>query len=111
MIRRAFLSSKSNTGAREIVIKKACQKVVQMDHKNEDISEYVNSFDAGTIFPDRLGHKLSRNGFVVSVYALEKNLCWRIGFRHDQIFRKDVHCKQPGKISFGCLIAADILKL
>ena len=70
MTRRAFLSSKSNTGAGEIVIKKACQKVGKIVQKNEDISESVNSIDAGAIFPPRLGCDLSRNVVVVSVYAL-----------------------------------------
>ena len=38
--------------------------------KNGNISESVNSFYMGAIFLPRLGHELSRNGFVVSVYAL-----------------------------------------
>ena len=50
MTRRAFLSSKSNTGAGEIEFKMACQKVIKIDHKNEDISESVNSIDSGAIF-------------------------------------------------------------
>ena len=45
MTRRAFLSSKSNTCAGEIEIKMACQKVIKIDHKNEDISESVSSCD------------------------------------------------------------------
>ena len=36
MTRRAFLSSKSNTGAGEIEFKQACQKVIKIAHKNED---------------------------------------------------------------------------
>ena len=51
MTRRAFLSSKSNTGAWEIEMKWACQKCVQMVQKNEDFSESVSSFDSGAIFP------------------------------------------------------------
>ena len=70
MTRRAFLSSKSNTGAREIEFKHACEKVANINYKHEDISESVNSFDSGPIFPSRLSHKVSRNVFVVSVYAL-----------------------------------------
>ena len=31
--------------------------------------KFVNSFDAGPIFLDSLGQELSRNVFVVSVYA------------------------------------------
>ena len=67
--RRAFLSSKSNTAAGEIEIKRACQKLGQMDQQNEDFSESVNSFDFGAIFLPRSGQELSRNVFVVSVYA------------------------------------------
>ena len=51
-----------------------------MDHKNEDISESVNSIDSGANFRSRLAHELSRNISVVSVYALLKKLCGRIGF-------------------------------
>ena len=70
MTRRAFLSSKSNTGAGEIEIKKACQKVIKIAHKNEDISKSVNSIDSGAIFPPSLGQDLSRNAVGMSVYAL-----------------------------------------
>ena len=51
-----------------------------MDHKNEDISESVNSIDSGTIFPSRLAHELSRNVSVVSVYAFGKKMSMRKGF-------------------------------
>ena len=50
MTRRAFLSSKSNTAAGEIEIKKASQKSWQIARKNEDISESVSSIDSGPIF-------------------------------------------------------------
>ena len=70
MTRRAVPSSKSNTGAREIEIKWACQNSWQLGRKNEDISGSVNSFDFGAIFLPRLGQDLSRNAFVVSGYAL-----------------------------------------
>ena len=70
MTRRAFLSSKSNTAAGEIEINKASQKSWQIAQKNEDISESVNSIDAGAIFPPRSGHELSRNVLVVFGYAL-----------------------------------------
>ena len=70
MTRRAFLSSKSNTAAGTIQMKKACQKVGKIVQKNKDFLESVNSIDAGTIFPSRLGYDLSRNIFVVSSYAL-----------------------------------------
>ena len=51
-----------------------------MDHKNEDISESVNSIHSGAIFLPRLGQDLSRNVPVVSVYALYKKLYGRISF-------------------------------
>ena len=69
MTRRAFLSSKINTGAREIVIKKASQNFPELGRKNEDISKSVSSIDTGAIFLPRSGHELSRNVGVVSVYA------------------------------------------
>ena len=70
MTRRAFLSSKSNTGAAEIQIKHDSQKFQELGQKNEDISKSVNSIDSGAIFLIRSGHDLSRNVVVVSVYAL-----------------------------------------
>ena len=69
MTRRAFLSSKSNTGAGEIHIKQASQKSWQLGRKNEDFSKSVSSIDSGAIFLPRLGQDLSRNAVVVSVYA------------------------------------------
>ena len=45
-----------------------------MVQKNEDISESVSSIDSGAIFQPRSGQELSRNVFVVSVYAFEKKL-------------------------------------
>ena len=69
MTRRAFLSSKSNTGAREIQIKHADQKFQELGQKNEDCSKSVSSFDSGAIFRPSLGEDLSRNGFVVFIYA------------------------------------------
>ena len=62
--------SKSNTAAWEIEFQHASQKVGKIDHKNEDISESVNSIDSGANFRPRLAHELSRNVPVVSVYAL-----------------------------------------
>ena len=44
--------------------------MIKIDHKNEDFSESVSSFDFGAIFQTRLGHELSRNVFGVFVYAL-----------------------------------------
>ena len=69
MTRRAFLSSRSNTGAGEIEIKQACQKSWQLGRENEDFSESMNSFGMGAIFRHRLGQDLSRNASVVSGYA------------------------------------------
>ena len=47
----------------------ARMQVGKIDHKNEDISEFVNSIDPGAIFLSRLAHELSRNDIAVSVYA------------------------------------------
>ena len=55
MTRRAFLSSKSNTGAAEIEIKWASQKSWQLGRENEDFSESVSSFRSGAIFVPPLG--------------------------------------------------------
>ena len=48
------------------------------------------SFDPGPIFPASLGHDLSRNVVVVSVYAFQKKLYWSIGFVVTPKFR-DFH--------------------
>ena len=45
---------------------------MNFDQKNGHSSKSVNSFGAGPIFFDSLGQDLSRNAFVVSVYAFEK---------------------------------------
>ena len=74
---------KSNTVVGEIVFKWACQKSVNFGDKNEDISESVCSFDFGAIFQTSLGHKLSRNAFVVSILFPERNSYWRKGSEHD----------------------------
>ena len=70
MTRRAFLSSKSNTGAGAIHFQMASQKSWQLRSKNEDISKSVSSIETGAIFLPRGGQDLSRNAFVVFVYAL-----------------------------------------
>ena len=54
-----------------------------MCHTNEDISESVNSFDTGAIFPTRVCQDLSRNAFVASILSLERNPQWRKDFLHD----------------------------
>ena len=63
-----------------------------MCHKNEDISESVNSFDTGAIFPTEVGQDLSRNVFVAAILSLERNPQWRKDFLHDskigKIFEK-----------------------
>ena len=63
----------------------------------------MNSFDLGAIFPDRSGHKLSRNVGAVSVYAFLKNSSWRTGpGMHPKIggnFRKSDVCEV--KLEFG----------
>ena len=40
------------------------------------------------MFSAKLDYDLSRNGFVVSVYALQKNRSWRIGPRGGPKFSK-----------------------
>jgi len=52
------------------VLQSGCQKSVVLGHNNEDISESVNSFCMGAIFPHSLGYEVSRNGFLVFVYGL-----------------------------------------
>ena len=52
----------------------------------------MNSFHSGPIFPDALGQDLSRNVGLMSIYAFQKNLYWRIGPdmmpKNGQNFRK-----------------------
>ena len=61
--------SKSNTAAWEIEFQHASQKVGKIDDKNEDFSKSVSSFHSGPIFRPSSGEELSRNVFVVFVYA------------------------------------------
>ena len=68
MSRRALLGL-SNTAARGIEFQHASQKVGKVDHKNEDSSQSVSSFHSGLIFRPSSGKELSRNVFVVFVYA------------------------------------------
>ena len=58
------------TARMQVQIKTAYQQVGKSGHKNEDFSKSVSSFGLGPIFVPRLGQDLSRNAFVVSVYAL-----------------------------------------
>ena len=46
------------------------EQIAKVGHKIKDISESVCSFDSGPIFLRSLGQDLSRNAFVVFVYAL-----------------------------------------
>ncbi len=69
MTRRACLSSKSNTVVREIVHQLGLQECIRFGTKNGNISKYVCSIQSGAIFVPRLGQELSRNVFVVFVYA------------------------------------------
>ena len=46
----------------------------QIVRKNDDFSKSVNSFEMGPFFLDSLVEELSRNVFVVSVYALEEKM-------------------------------------
>ena len=63
-----------------------------MVHKNEGFSGSVNSFHSGPILPPSSSKELSRNVFVVSVYAFEQKLPIRKGPgmmpKNDQHFRK-----------------------
>ena len=56
--------------AHQVVLQLVCQTRVIFGHTNGNISESVSSFYTGPFFLGRLGYELSRNGFVVSVYAL-----------------------------------------
>ena len=60
----------------------------------------MNSFESGVIYPASLGQDLSRNSFVVSVYALGKNLYRGIGF-----------CMTPQKSSFSRPIALAAIRV
>ena len=53
-------------------IKLGSEQIAKVDHKNEDISESVNSFDSGSIFLPSLGHAIARNAFVVSILFPER---------------------------------------
>ena len=52
----------------------ASQQSWQLGRKNEDFSKSVCSIDSGAILPPRLGQDVSRNVFVVFVFALSTNL-------------------------------------
>ena len=47
---------------------------MKFDQKNGHSSKSVCSFDMGPIFLGSVGQELSRNVFVVSVYAFEKKI-------------------------------------
>ena len=53
----------------EIAVNWVSETIAKVDHKSEDISGSVCSIDSGAIFPPRSGQDLSRNVFVVSIYA------------------------------------------
>ena len=96
----------SSTAAGEIEVQHANQKVTKVDHKNEDFSKSVNSFDTGPIFPARLGYQLSRNVGPVSIYAFLKNPSWRIGSlmvpKNERIFWKSVVCQAEVEFQRPC---------
>ena len=69
MRQRRVPGSESNTAAEQIEVQHASQKVGKVDHKNEDFSKSVSSFDFGPIFPGRSGHDLSRNVGPMSIHA------------------------------------------
>ena len=60
-----------------------------MYHKNEYISESVNSFNTGAILPTEVGQDLSRNAFVASILSLERNSSVRKDFLHDSEIDKN----------------------
>ena len=68
-----------------------------MCYKNEDISESVNSFDTGAIFPTEAGQDLSRNAFVASILSLERNSSVRKDFLHDSEIDKQFEKVVSGK--------------
>ena len=47
-------------------------KSANFEKKNEDFSESLNSFRAGSIIRPSSGHKISRNAFVVAIAFPEK---------------------------------------
>ena len=51
----------------------------KVGHKNEDYSKSVSSSHSGPILPPSSAKELSRNVFVVFVYAFEKKLLTSIG--------------------------------
>ena len=58
---------------REIVRKLGPGNLGIFDKKIDYSSKSVCSIDSGAIFPARSGQELSKNVFVVSVYAFEKD--------------------------------------
>ena len=69
-----------------------------MVQRNEDFSESVNLFDFYAIFLPRSGHDLSRNGFVVFVYALYKKSLLMDGFFHEAEIFGPAGGSAPGKV-------------
>ena len=57
---------------------------VFFEQKNDNSWKSVNSIDSGPIFYCRLGQKLSRNAFVVSILFPGRNLSWWKGPGHDR---------------------------
>ena len=53
---------------------------MNFDQKNGHSSKSLNSFDTGPSFLGSLGQELSRNVFVVAVYAFEKKIDRRKDF-------------------------------
>ena len=73
MTRRAYPALRVIPVNWEITVNLGCEKIAKMGHKNEDISESVNSFDSGAIFLPPLGQYLSGNAFVGPILFLERN--------------------------------------
>ena len=64
----------------QVSLQQGSQKSVFFCHKNQDISKSVSSIGTGLIFLASLGHDLSRNAFVVFVYAFQKKFDRSKGF-------------------------------
>ena len=81
MTRRAFLSSRVIQAQGKFDSNMLVKIVGSWVGKNEDFSESVNSFDTGAIFPPSWDQELSRNAFVVFVYAFMNSRLdlWTLG--------------------------------
>ena len=56
----------------EIALNLVSEKIAKVDHKSEDISGFVNRFDARAIFRTRLAPEQFRNALAVSILFPER---------------------------------------